>query len=387
MTGSNRLTENLAGLTPLLTRRIRATQAAIEWVREASAEDLLDLACTSLGIASIASPFGDLSAVDLGDMPRHALIERLSESFPSGTGVAADLADQIQLCRAFEDPAGATAMVEDVVREAIKRFPATADAIKVGHNPGDVLDPFILAANFELLSERSLRQTVEATTSHKILMKIEDLAGNLHQSTIASMRGNFRVPEPGGSREEGKERLDRVLNPFPGADMGQVPVPPRPEALRLFQVKSKTGSAKGGDGKRLGEQLAVLEETYGADTFYAAIVGNTLRGHRSKGAVLRASPRTAVLVGEAALNELTQSAVGGELLLRIYQRAFRSAAAAEGYEFTEVVRGIVGVFEREAEAAGEDFLTTWLHVAIGGPRSGQDSRSIETGGQQEMPGL
>jgi hypothetical protein len=218
-------------------------------------------------------------------------------------------------------------------------------------------------------------------------MKIEDLAGNLHQNTIARMRGNFRVPEPGGSRDEGKERLDPLLNPFPGADMGQVPMPNRPGALRLFQVKSKTGSAKGGDGKRLGEQLARLEETYGADTFYVAIVGNTLRGHRSKGAVLRESPHTAVLVGEAALNELTQSAVGGELLLRIYQRGFRSAAAAGGYEFAQVVRSIVEVFEREAEEAGEDFLTTWLHVAIDGPRSEQDSRAAETHGPQEMLGL
>ncbi len=387
MTGPDWLTEELAGLAPVLLQRIGAAQAAIEWVREASAAELLDLACASLGIASIASPFGDLSAVDLGDMPRHALIERLSESFPSGTGVAADLADQVQLCRAFEDPVGATAMVETVVRESIKKFPATADAIKVGHNPGDVLDPFILAANFELLSDRSLRQTIEATTSHKILMKIEDLAGNLHQNTIASMRGNFRVPEPGGSRKKGKNYLDPVLNPFPGADVGQVPLPSRPEALRLFQVKSKTGSAKGGDGERLGKQLAVLEETYRADTFYVSIVGNTLRGHRSKRGVLTESPHTAVLVGEAALNELTQSAVGGEMLLRIYQRAFRSAAEAEGYEFAQVVQSIVAGFEREAGEAGEDFLTTWLHEAIDGPRSEQDSRAIETGGRLEITGL
>ena len=260
------------------------------------------------------------------------------------------------------------------MRQAIKRFPAHIDQIKVGHNPADVLDPFILAANFELLSERSMQRTIETTAAHKILMKIEDLAGNLHQNAVGLMRGNFRVPEPAGSRAAGKEQLDSILNPFPGADVGQVPLPERPDAIRLFQVKSKTGSATGGYGKRLGEQLEILGRTYGADTFYVAVVGNTLKGHRSKGAVLKASPHTAVLVGEAALNELTQSAVGGELLLRLYQRAFRSAAKAEGYEFSKVVAAMVEIFEKEAEEAGEDFLTAWLHDAIGGPASEQDSR-------------
>lgn len=370
------LSGELEKLDPVLLNRMQAASDTIEWVRNASAADLVRLACRTLGAREISSPFGDISAVDLGDMPRHEVITSLTDVFPSGTSMATDLADQIQLCRAFSEPVAATAMVEAVVRDAVKKFPSTADAIKVGHNPGDVLDPFILAANFELLSERNLQQTVESTVAHKILMKIEDLAGNLHQNTIGLMRGNFRVPEPGGSRDAGKERLDPRLNPFPGADVGQVPIPERPEALRLFQVKSKTGSAKGGDGKRLAEQLLLLEDTYAADTFYVAVVGNTLRGHRSKGAVLKTSPRTAVMVGEAALNELTQSAVGGELLLRIYQRAFRSASQAEGYEFSRIVGSIVEVFEREAEEAGEDFLTAWLHEAIGGPRADQDSRTV-----------
>jgi hypothetical protein len=369
------LSGELEKLDSGLRERIRVAWDTMEWVRGASAADLVLLACETLGTQAIASPFGDISAVELGDMPRHEVIAGLTDVFPSGTGMATDLADQIQLCRAFSDPAGATMMVEDMVQNTVKKFPATADAIKVGHNPGDVLDPFILAANFELLSERNLRQTIESTVAHKILMKIEGLAGNLHQNTMGLMRGNFRVPEPGGSRKAGKEKLNPLLNPFPGADVGQVPVPERPDALRLFQVKSKTGSAKGGDGKRLGEQLVLLEDTYAADTFYVAIVGNTLEGHRSKSAVLEASPRTAVMVGETALNELTQSAVGGELLLRIYQRALRSASQAEGYEFSRIVGSIVEVFEREAEEAGEDFLTAWLHEAIGGPRADQDSRA------------
>jgi hypothetical protein len=373
MTSPSWLSGELEQLSPELLRRIGASWDAMEWIRCASAADLVRLACETLGSQEIDSPFGDVSAIDLGNLPRHEVIEHLADAFPSGTNLAADLADQIQLCRAFSDPLAATATIETIVREAVKKFPSTADAIKVGHNPGDVLDPFILAANFELLSERNLQQTIESTVAHKILMKIEDLAGNLHQSAIGLMRGNFRVPEPGGSRKE-KEKLDSHRNPFPGADVGQVPLPERPDALRLFQVKSKTGSAKGGDGKRLAEQLVLLEDTYGADTFYVAVVGNTLKGHRSKGAVLKTAHRTAVMVGEAALNELTQSAVGGELLLRIYQRAFRSASQAEGYEFSRIVGSIVEVFEREAEEAGDDFLTAWLHKANRGTRSDQDSR-------------
>lgn len=362
----------LDGLSHPLRNRIHAADLELRWIREHGGQELLDLACDGLNLRRIESPFGHVSAVELGNARHADLLEALRSRFPPGTETAVDLADQIQLCRAFAHPERVTRDVAAAVEGALAHFPAGADDLKVGRNAGDVLDPFLLAANFELLSARSMKQTIESSASHKVLMKIEDLVGHLHQRVIGEMRGNFRVPEPRG--REGKERLDPELNPFPGADVGQIPVPERPAALRLFQVKSKTGSAKGGDGKRLGEQLRLLEATYGADTFYAAIVGNTLKGHRSKGAVLRESPRTAVLVGEAALDELTQSSVGGELLLRIYQRAFRSAAATARYRFDEVVATMVEAFETEAAAAGEDFLTAWLHEAIGGDRADQDSR-------------
>lgn len=80
------------------------------------------------------------------------------------------------------------------------------------------------------------------------------------------------------------------------------------------------------------------------------------------------------MVGEPALNELTQSAVGGELLLRAYQRAFRSAAQESNYRFSELVVHMAEVFEKEAEAAGTDFLSSWLHDAIRGNPDDQDSR-------------
>jgi hypothetical protein len=369
---------HLAGVQPALVKRISEATTEMEWVRSASAEDLLDAARTTLRIERFESPFQTMTAIELGNLRHSELVEKLRPLFDPGTGIATDLADQIQLQRAFADPTAVTNLIGDLVKAAVGKFPAKADDLKVGHNPGDVLDPFILAANFELLSEGSLQRTIETSLSHKVLMKIEDLVGNLHQTTVGFMRGNFRIPEPQGSRKEGKETLHPIKNPFPGADVGQVPTEDRPERLRLFQVKSKTGSAKGGDGVRLGKQLQLLHDTYNADTFFVAVVGNTLRGHRSRGAVERESPGTGVLVGSSALNELTQSSVGGELLLRTYQRAFRQAGRETGYSFAEVVASVCEAFERDAEIDGEGFLEAWLHRAIDGPIIEQDSRAGQT---------
>jgi hypothetical protein len=80
------------------------------------------------------------------------------------------------------------------------------------------------------------------------------------------------------------------------------------------------------------------------------------------------------MVGLATLNELTQSALGGELLLRTYQREFRESAEVTGYKFSEIVAVIAAEFEQEAENEGTDFLSAWLHEAIGGPPEIQDSR-------------
>ncbi len=375
----------LSGLDPSLLQRIEAAQAEIDWLRGASGGDLLKLATDQSGLKELAGVAHDLSAVELGNLDHGSLRELLQKHFSPGTSFADELADQVQLCRAFANPYEVTGQIASWVAAAIANFPRSLLQLRVGSNPGDVLDPFILAANYELLSERSLPKTIEHTVSHKVLMKIEDLVGHLHQNVIGMMRGNFRIPEPQGDRAVGKENLDPRLNPFPGADVGQVPVPERQAAIRLFQVKSKTGTAKGGDGKRLGEQLLALEEAYAADTFYVAIVGNTLRGHRSRGAVSRESPGTTVLVGEAAINEITQSAVGGELLLRTYQRAFRAAFEKSGYTFPEIVAKITEEFDAEAAREETDFLSAWLHQAIGGSAEEQDSRYERPRGRRRRP--
>ena len=199
---------------------------------------------------------------------------------------------------------------------------------------------------------------------------IEGLLGHLHEDVLGAMRGNVRVPEPRG---EDQETLDPLKNPFPGADIVQPQIGER-RPLRFHQIKSKTGSAKGGDGRRLGLQLVELQRLYGGEIFYDALIGNTLRGHRSMAGVLRAAPSVVVLVGDSAFLALTGSSVGPELLLRLYQAAFEVTSQRTGYRIQDVVEAIYATFKQHAAEAGESFLDSILREAIGGLPAEQDSR-------------
>ena len=64
--------------------------------------------------------------------------------------------------------------------------------------------------------------------------------------------------------------------------------------------------------------------------------------------VRRAAPSEVVLVGDAAFQELTGSAVGPQLLLRLYQSAFEVAAHQAGYRFEDVVVRIYEAFSMAA---------------------------------------
>ena len=291
---------------------------------------------------------------------------------------AVNLAQRTQLLRAFDDPDAVLVRVTAKVQEIVKTFPRTATDIECGKNPGDVLDPYILAATQTLLYSGDFQQAIGATVAHKAVMMIEGLMGHLHEDVIGEMRGNIRAPEPRGFNQE---ILDPYTNPFPGADVVQPPLTAEGR-LRLHQVKSKTGSAKGGDGKRLGEQLQKLRQYYDADVFYDALIGNTLRGHRSMNGVLMAEPKATVLVGEAAFRELTGSAIGPELLLRVYQNAFAEVARQEGYQIELMAVGIVTTFKERAEAAGEGFLELLLKDSTGGSATQQDSREYPTSGRR-----
>ncbi len=193
--------------------------------------------------------------------------------------------------------------------------------------------------------------------------------GHLHEDVLGLMRGNVRIPEPRG---DDQESFDYAANPFPGADLIQPPVR-LGDRLGIHQIKSKTGSAKGGDGKRLGDQLQFLSEHYDADIFYDALVGNTLIGHRSKKGVEKAAPSVRVLVGQAAFLQLTGSRHGASLLLRIYQEAFLSAARITGYSIHEVTESIVEYFKARSAEAGEGFLDAILERSTGGDLDNQDS--------------
>ncbi len=284
---------------------------------------------------------------------------------------AANLAQRTHLVRAFQQPDEVLQQVTSKVEEVIRSFPHEATDIERGRNPGDVLDPYILTATQILLYGGNFQNAIGATVAHKALMIIEGLMGHLHEDVIGMMRGNVRAPEPRGFNQE---QIDPHDNPFPGADIVQPPIWPN-GALRVHQVKSKTGSAKGGDGKRLGDQLNRLRQYYRADVFYDALIGNTLRGHRSMRGVLNSEPHAVVLVGNAAFHELTRSTIGPELLLRVYQSAFSEVADTTGYRIETMAAGIVSTFRARAKEAGEGYLELLLSNSISSSPDQQDSRT------------
>ena len=294
-----------------------------------------------------------------------------SEKYPAQAipRTAENVATRAMLLRAYAEPDAAVAYVKAKVLEVAASFPRTAKQIEVGKNPGDVLDPFILAATQYLLQGGEFEPAISATVSHKAIMMIEGLMGHLHEDTLGMMRGNVRIPEPRG---EEQEQHNYLTNPFPGADLLQPPLS-EGEPLRFHQIKSKTGSAKGGDGKRLGIQLEFLKDHYQGEIYYDALIGNTLVGHRSKAGVEKAAPSVRVLVGQAAFKELTRSNHGASLLLRIYHEAFIATATETGYTILEVTEAIVAEFRQRAEAAGETYLETILDTSISGPAANQDS--------------
>jgi hypothetical protein len=282
------------------------------------------------------------------------------------------LAARTHLLRAFENPDDAIEYVRNKVSEIVAAFPRTGRDMEVGKNKGDVLDPFILAATQHLLHKGSFEGAVESTVAHKGLMMIEGLMGHLHEEVIGMMRGSVRIQEPRG---DDQETFHSIKNPFPGADIVQPPYRAG-DRLSIHQVKAKTGSAKGGDGKRLGEQLRFLATRYDADIYYHALVGNTLSGHRSKTGVEKAAPNVIVLVGESAFHTLTHSKIGPQLLLRLYQEAFQAVAQSNPYSIREIAKVISTFFSNEAKSHGGTYLEIVLSRATGGAPSQQDSREF-----------
>lgn len=314
-------------------------------------------------------PFQKLSKLMFG------IVQRAGVPEASVDNLSKAVAQRIQLLRAFPNPDKTLEAIEAKILEVVESLPKTAADIERGKNPGDVLDPYILAASQHLLFAGDFGPTVGAAVSHKALMMIEGLIGHLHEDVLGEMRGNIRAPEPRG---ENQEQISLEMNPFPGADLVQPPWSTK-IPLRFHQIKNKTGSAKGGDGKRLGDQLQRLKDTYGGEIFYDALIGNTLRGHRSRAGVEAAAPSVVVLVGEAAFEELTASRLGPQLLLRVYQAAFQEVARKSGYSVEQISATILEAFRSRADELGEGFLESVLRVATSGPKSEQDSRQSARG--------
>lgn len=313
----------------------------------------------------------NLPFADLQELFASALAE--ADTPESGIALSAtNLARRAQLLRAFDAPDAVLQWATGKVVAIVADLPKTAAEIECGRNPGDVLDPYLLAATQSLLCEGDFRSAINATVTHKALMILEGLMGHLHEEVIGQMRGNVKNPEP---RADNAEILDFQLNPFPGADVIQPPLTDS-EPLRLHQIKSKTGTLNSSGGRRLAEQMRTLRMAYpGAELYSHSLVGNTLRGHRSMGGMLRVEPALIVMVGDASFRVLTGSENGAELLLRLYQAAFELAAAETGYSVETMTNAIFESFRERAEEAGEGWLESVLHQSTRGAPEGMDSRT------------
>lgn len=370
---------NIYQICPVLRRRLQLAQGNLFERAFANAAEFLGKVVDDLKIsvpipASLtSSPCSVITQLDHGDLVKYwiAVLQHADLAEHAIPNHALNLAQQTQLVQAFDDPENALRQVESRVESVVSGFPKSASDIECGKNRGDVIDPYILAATQFLMCAGNFETAIGHMVAHKALMMIEGLMGHLHEDVLGIMRGNVRVPEPQGS--ENKELLDPILNPFPGADVVQPPWSDK-RGLRFHQIKSKTGSAKGGDGRRLGEQLARLQSLYGGQIYYHALIGNTLVGHRSRAGVEKAAKDVVVLVGNASFQELTGSVHGPQLLLRVYQAAFQTVAIRTGYEVENLAARISQEFKEKAQAHNEGYLEAILEATVGGPMEQQDNR-------------
>jgi len=136
------------GLSPDLLSWMKLAEREWKWVEEASAKELVALASKQLrlDITAVDATPENVSALEFGNLLHVELTEIFEEVVSSRTSLAEELADQVQLCRAFSDPAQVLDVVTKRVAAAASRFPRNAADLKVAIIKGDVLDPFILAA-------------------------------------------------------------------------------------------------------------------------------------------------------------------------------------------------------------------------------------------------
>lgn len=118
-----------------------------------------DLAEKPVG-ALVDLPFQKLCNLMLGILQQAGVPEA------SVDGLSKTIAQRVQLLRAFPNPDKTLEAIEAKILEVVNSLPKTAADIERGKNPGDVLDPYILAASQHLLFSGDFGPTVNAAVSH-----------------------------------------------------------------------------------------------------------------------------------------------------------------------------------------------------------------------------
>ena len=324
-------------MPPTFLPRLYGTTAALfeAAARRISAEGALD-------VTRLASAFPDFATLfEAEDTALHNTVLRSIHGVksPDTELLARKLTSVIKRLMVFENLDAVSEIIRQKLREVVKDFPRTLSELEESGGGRDVLDPFIVALSLRLLCADSLEDLLSHLVAHKCLMKLEDLIGHMHEEILGRAAGKERVPEPEGvvgpDGKKNKEEWHPQLNPFPGADA-------RLGTEEFYQIKNKTGSAKGSDGEKLGRQFRLLAQKYpGSKRYYVSMIGKTLAGHRSMGAFLRTDPGAEVLVGLAAFQQLGHHRDTPAIILDFVLEEFEAVKADLHYEFGAVIQGML----------------------------------------------
>jgi len=278
----------------------------------------------------------------------------------------------------WEDMDEVAATLSRIFDQVIVDMPRRLKDVEEGGGGRDVLDPFIVGFASRLLSSGSVPDLLRLLIAHKCMMKLEDLIGHLHEETLGRAAGAERVPEPQGvadaSGRRNKEVWHPTLNPYPGADA-------RHGESEFYQIKNKTGSAKGSDGEKLGRQFQELAEHYPESSrYYVSMIGRTLSGHRSMGAFLRNDPGAEVLVGLSAFQQLGQHRDTPDIILELYLETFEEALKRNHYDYERIVAEITHEWV-EKHGSDDPIQALVQDMILPSDRSGanQSSRTYQSG--------
>jgi hypothetical protein len=218
--------------------------------------------------------------------------------------------------------------VDEIFSRVISNLPRDLSDI-LALEDRDIIDPYMVAFASRLLHEGNVTDLLEDLIVHKCMMKLEDLIGNVHEEALGRAGDGEVLPEPSG--KDNKEDFHPDLNPAPGADA-------HVDFEEFYQVKNKTGSAKGSDGEKLARQFLKIKDNYEpCSRYYVSVVGKTLKGHRSMGAFLRKDEEAEVFVGLATLQLMGHHRETPLILLELYLDRFEKVLEVEDYDIDNVI--------------------------------------------------